>query len=47
MDDIFFECLWNIHHTNCESMFRPILTEEGLCYTFNMLNNSDLYADGL
>lgn len=25
------------------SLFKPVITEEGLCYTFNMLDESDLY----
>jgi hypothetical protein len=30
---------------NFERMFRPILTSEGMCYTFNMYNNSDLFKE--
>lgn len=29
----------------CEELFSEIITEEGLCYTFNILNSMDLYKE--
>lgn len=31
--------------TNCENMFHPIITEAGLCYTFNALNAREMLSD--
>lgn len=29
----------------CSFLFKNILTDEGLCFTFNALNDNDLYRD--
>ncbi|KAF7280748.1 pickpocket protein 28-like [Rhynchophorus ferrugineus] len=42
----FNEMLWSCKYTllneSCSNFFTPILTEEGLCFTFNMLDRSEL-----
>ncbi|XP_063832891.1 pickpocket protein 28-like isoform X1 [Ostrinia nubilalis] len=44
LTEMFYGCKWqNTLYQNCSSMFSPILTEEGLCYTFNMLRAEDLF----
>ncbi|CAG9788696.1 unnamed protein product [Diatraea saccharalis] len=42
--EVFFGCKWkDIPKETCENLFAPILTEEGLCYTFNMLSAEELF----
>ncbi|KAG4078974.1 hypothetical protein HA402_010926 [Bradysia odoriphaga] len=44
VSDIMYHCDFNGHKTkDCSKFFKEIWTEEGLCYTFNFLNASDLY----
>ncbi len=42
--DIMYHCEFNGHKSSdCSKWFKEVWTEEGLCFTFNMLNGSDLY----
>ncbi|XP_052756948.1 pickpocket protein 28-like isoform X2 [Galleria mellonella] len=42
--DAFFGCKWkDIPKETCSDLFSPILTEEGLCYTFNNLGANELF----
>ncbi|CAH1099297.1 unnamed protein product [Psylliodes chrysocephalus] len=41
-NDVFFSCKWTLLNESCENLFTPILTEEGLCFTFNMLDRTEL-----
>lgn len=44
VSDLFHRCEFNGRKTtNCSKWFQEIWTEEGVCYTFNMLNTSELY----
>nr|XP_034834374.1 pickpocket protein 28-like [Maniola hyperantus] len=36
-------CRWKGKLTSCNSMFTPILTEEGMCFTFNTIGPEDLF----
>ncbi|CAG9865181.1 unnamed protein product [Phyllotreta striolata] len=43
--DIFASCKWTLLNESCENFFVPLLTEEGLCFTFNMLNRDEVFRD--
>lgn len=38
-------CEWKNDFYHCSSLFSPILTPEGLCFTFNALNSRDIYTE--
>ncbi|GLV34809.1 pickpocket 26 [Carabus blaptoides fortunei] len=45
-EEMLFKCKWtNKLGTNCTELFFPTLTEEGLCYTFNMLDSPELLSE--
>lgn len=43
-NDTMFFCKWRNDYPRCSDIFRPVLTEEGVCYTFNALNSRDIYT---
>lgn len=45
IDQSMLVCKWRSEHTSCGELFRPILTEDGFCFTFNSLNSRDIYTD--
>lgn len=38
-------CKWRNRKKNCNTLYQPILTDEGLCFTFNTLNSKDIYTE--
>lgn len=44
-DSIVFRCFFRNQMTPCTDMFQMVMTDEGLCYTFNMLDPRELYRD--
>lgn len=38
-------CKWRHKIDFCSAYFVPILTEEGVCFTFNALNSRDIYTE--
>lgn len=44
-EDTMYLCKWRHQVDNCSLYFQPILTEEGVCFTFNALNSRDIYTD--
>ncbi|XP_023311243.1 pickpocket protein 28-like isoform X2 [Anoplophora glabripennis] len=45
--NILFQCRWDLHPENCSVTFRKILTEDGLCYTSNMLGRKEFFNDNV
>lgn len=45
-DEMLWRCKWmSVPGTTCKDLFSPTLTEEGLCYTFNMLDSPELFNE--
>ncbi|XP_055590909.1 pickpocket protein 28-like [Uranotaenia lowii] len=42
VEDIFKQCIWRYKEIDCAKEFKPIITDVGLCYTFNSLIVSGL-----
>lgn len=43
--EMLTRCEWANQHFNCRKIFQEILTDEGICFTFNMLNASEIYRE--
>lgn len=41
----YYFCKWFGHFSECDELFTKTYTEEGICFTFNGLNGSDLYRE--
>ncbi|XP_061710729.1 pickpocket protein 28-like isoform X2 [Cydia pomonella] len=41
-EDIFMECSWR-NKVDCLKKFRPTLTADGICYTFNILATDEIF----
>ncbi|XP_017770397.1 PREDICTED: pickpocket protein 28-like [Nicrophorus vespilloides] len=46
-EDVFLICFWIGEPFYCKSIFTPILTDEGVCFTFNMLDRKELFNDDM
>ncbi|KAF5291401.1 hypothetical protein FQR65_LT01711 [Abscondita terminalis] len=44
-EEVFYECKWMNQVKNCKDLFTPTLSEEGICFTFNMLDRDELFAN--
>ncbi|CAO1363398.1 unnamed protein product [Diamesa hyperborea] len=42
-NDTFLRCKWRGMKKNCEDLFTELITDEGVCYTFNMMKYQDFY----
>lgn len=38
-------CSWEMVEINCSKLFIPVLTEEGICFSFNVLHAMEMYRD--
>lgn len=47
-EDTFIQCggMMTPDHWKCREVLSQILTEDGICYTFNLLNRDDLLKEG-
>ena len=43
LDEMFFACLWRYDFMDCSKLYTEVITEEGICYTFNMLDGQELF----
>lgn len=44
ISELITNCRWNTLVV-CKDMFSLIITEAGVCYTFNMLNKTELFTN--
>ncbi|XP_063915457.1 pickpocket protein 28-like [Zophobas morio] len=40
-------CKWTGTNETCDNLFSPVLTEDGICFTFNMLDRSELFTNAV
>lgn len=45
LNETLFRCTWHRQDVNCSDIFKEVLTDEGVCFTFNQLNASELYNE--
>lgn len=45
LNDTILDCMWDGYDATCSEIFVPILTEEGLCFSFNALNSNETYTN--
>lgn len=43
--DVLWQCKWINQNQTCDTLLTPMLTEEGVCYTFNMLDREELFTN--
>lgn len=45
-DEMLFVCKWrNAPLFTCQNLFTEVLTEEGVCYTFNVLESEEMFRE--
>ncbi|RZB38943.1 ASC domain containing protein [Asbolus verrucosus] len=40
-------CIYMTESKNCSSMFIPVITDEGVCYPFNMLDRYEIFRENV
>lgn len=40
-----FKCSWLNQNAPCSTYFTPVLSENGLCFSFNTLNSNEMFSD--
>lgn len=46
-ENVFLSCTWTRQNESCYKLFTPMLTEDGLCFTFNMFDKSELLRNNV
>lgn len=47
MEEVIWVCKWQggiLENCSSSNLFTPVMSDEGLCYTFNMLSNPELFT---
>ncbi|KAI4503005.1 hypothetical protein M0802_002049 [Mischocyttarus mexicanus] len=44
-NDMLYYCQWRGNQTECEKIFNPTMTDEGICCNFNSVNRNHLFHD--
>lgn len=47
IDDTFFLCKWRERLVDGCRLFNEIITDQGVCFSFNMLDHSELFQEGM
>lgn len=45
IDEIMISCKFRNEYKDCHELFTMSITDEGLCYSFNALHNSEIVSD--
>lgn len=45
LSNTLLKCSWRRRNYNCSDIFNEVLTDEGICFSFNYLNGSELYRE--
>lgn len=45
LQDTLQNCSWRRYQFNCSDLFNEVLTDDGICFSFNFLNASELYHE--
>lgn len=45
LNDSISLCKWHGNIHECDKIYKPNIAEDGLCYTFNVLNSRQIYRD--
>lgn len=45
LSDVLSDCSWRRYSRPCGELFNEVLTDDGICYSFNLLNASELYHE--
>jgi len=46
IDEVIWKCYWGGNVTSCSEIFTSVLTDAGLCYTFNILSAKEMFNSG-
>lgn len=45
INETLFNCHWKGKTDSCLRLFTPVLTDEGVCFTFNALNSHEIFTE--